>query len=36
VEGGVTTQWLVRNCNPQYVKDSVQMAYYELEAPRTD
>ena len=36
VEGGVTTQWLIRNVNPAYKKDSVQMAYYELEAPRTD
>ena len=36
VEGGVTTQWLIRNCNPIIKKDSVQMAYYELEAPRTD
>ena len=35
-EGGITTQWLIRNVNPAYRKDSVQMAYYELEAPRTD
>lgn len=26
--------FLVRSCNPTYSKDSVQMAVYELEAPR--
>lgn len=31
---GETTQWLVRNVNPAYTKDSMQMATYELEAPR--
>lgn len=35
-EGGVASQFLVRNCNPAYKKDGKQMAYYELEAPRTD
>jgi len=36
VRNGEESQWLVRNCNPTYVKDSIQYAYYELEAPRTD
>lgn len=27
-------QFLVRNCNPTYRKDHIQMAVYELEAPR--
>jgi hypothetical protein len=31
---GVDTTWLVRNVNPVYEKDSMQMASYELEAPR--
>lgn len=26
-----TSQWLVRNCNPAYVKDGMQMANYELQ-----
>lgn len=29
-----TGQWLVRNVNPTWHKDHVQMAHYELEAPR--
>jgi len=28
------TEWLVRNVNPDYEKDGVQYAMYELEAPR--
>jgi hypothetical protein len=35
-DNGAVSQWLVRNCNPIYKKDSVQYASYELEAPRTD
>ncbi|HJP82900.1 MAG TPA: hypothetical protein VJ835_05280 [Fimbriimonadaceae bacterium] len=31
---GEQSQWLVRNVNPTYSKDSMQMAIYELEAPR--
>lgn len=33
-DGGETSQWLVRNVNPTIMRDSHQMAYYELEAPR--
>lgn len=29
-----STIFLVRSCNPTYVKDGVQMATYELESPR--
>lgn len=28
------TPWLIRSCNPTYVKDHIQMATYEVEAPR--
>lgn len=31
---GVESTWLVRNVNPSYVKDGLQWAIYELEAPR--
>lgn len=31
---GVASQWLVRSCNPTYRKDHIQMAHYELQAPR--
>ena len=31
---GTPVQYLVRNCNPTYTKDNVQMAIYELESPR--
>lgn len=29
------TQWLVRNCNPHYVKDGHQWMHLEVEAPRS-
>ena len=34
VSAGVTSQWLVRNCNPYIHKSGFSWAHYELEAPR--